>query len=73
MAPFRVSPSFVFNVRTNANKKGGVKTDPIPNLPYDSGTSNGELCNNLEGWETVEVGREIQEGGDLGTLVVNSC
>ena len=58
-------------------KGEGCKTDPIPNLPYDSGTSNGGggLCNKLEGRDTVAVGREIQEGGDLGTLVprYSSC
>ena len=30
------------------------------------------LCNNLEGWESAGSGREIQEGGDIGTPMVNS-
>ena len=30
------------------------------------------LCNNLERWEWVEGGREIQEGKDLCTIMVNS-
>ena len=31
------------------------------------------FCNNLEGWEWAKGGREIQEGGDICTLMVNSC
>ena len=30
------------------------------------------LCNNLARWEWVEGGREIQEGKDLCTIMVNS-
>ena len=31
------------------------------------------LYNNLEGWEWVRGGREIQEVGDICTPIVNSC
>ena len=31
------------------------------------------FCNNLEGWEWARGGREIQEGRDICTLMVNSC
>ena len=31
------------------------------------------LCNNLEGWVRVGAKREIKEGGDMCTLMANSC
>ena len=31
------------------------------------------LCNNLEGWERMGAGREVSEGGDIYTLMANSC
>ena len=31
------------------------------------------LCNNLEGWEWAEGGRETPEGGDTCTPMVDSC
>ena len=32
------------------------------------------LCDNLEGWGRVEGGgRVVQEGGDIGILVADSC
>ena len=31
------------------------------------------LCNNLEEWDGVGGGREIQEGGDICTPVADSC
>ena len=31
------------------------------------------LCDNLERWDGVGVGREIQEGGDICILVADSC
>ena len=31
------------------------------------------LCNNLEGWDGVGDGREVQEGGDIYILVADSC
>ena len=30
------------------------------------------ICNNLEGWDGVEGGREFQEGGDVCTPVADS-
>ena len=31
------------------------------------------LCNNLKGWDGEGDGREVQEGGDICTLMANSC
>ena len=28
------------------------------------------LCDNIEGWDGVGHGREVQEGGDIGILVI---
>ena len=36
------------------------------NLLCDAGTSNPVLCDNLEGWDGVGGGREVQEGGSGG-------
>ena len=30
------------------------------------------LCDELEGWDGVGGGREVQEGGDTGMLVADS-
>ena len=30
-------------------------------------------CNNLEGWNREGIGREVQEGGDICILMVDSC
>ena len=37
----------------------------------DTGSSN--LCDNLDGWEGVGGGREVQEGGDMCTPMADSC
>ena len=29
--------------------------------------------NNLEGWERVGSGKEVQEGGDIHTTMTDSC
>ena len=42
------------------------------NLLYVSGNSNG-LCINLEGWDGVGDGREVQKGGDICTPMADSC
>ena len=34
-------------------------------LLYDAGSSNLVLCDNQEGWDGVESGREFQELGDV--------
>ena len=51
-----------------------------PALQADSSPSEppgkpqwGLFCNNLEGWERAGGGREIQEGRDICTPMVNSC
>ena len=31
------------------------------------------LCSNLEWWEWAEGGREVREGGNICTSMVNSC
>ena len=31
------------------------------------------LCDNLEGWDGEGDGREVQEGGDLGGPMADSC
>ena len=31
------------------------------------------LCNNLEGWDGEGDGREVQEGGDIGTPMADLC
>ena len=31
------------------------------------------FCDNLEGWDGVGEGREVQEGGDLGIPMADSC
>ena len=30
------------------------------------------LCDNLEGWDEMGVGREVQEGGDIWMPMVDS-
>ena len=34
---------------------------------------NPVLCDNLEGWDGVGIGREVQEGGDICILTNDSC
>ena len=43
------------------------------NLLYDVGSSNQGLCDNLEGWDGVESGREVLEGGDIYIPMADSC
>ena len=31
------------------------------------------LCINLEGWDGAGDGREVQDGGDMGVPVADSC
>ena len=31
------------------------------------------LCDNLEGWESVGGGKEVQEGGDMCIPMADSC
>ena len=34
---------------------------------------NPVLCDNLEGWDGVGGGREVQEGGDMCMPMADSC
>ena len=53
------------------------KIDKNGNLLYDSGNYNSnyrlELYNNLERWEELGGGREVQQGGGICIPMVNSC
>ena len=31
------------------------------------------LCDNLEEWDGVRGGKEVQEGGNIGILLADSC
>ena len=31
------------------------------------------LCNNLEGWDGERGGKDVQEGGDIGIPMADSC
>ena len=31
------------------------------------------FCDNLEGWDGMRGGKEVQEGGDIGTPMTDSC
>ena len=42
-------------------------------LLYDTRSSNPMFCDNLEGWDGVGGGREVQEGGNIYTPVTDSC
>ena len=50
-----------------------VKQPASGNLLYDAGSSNLVLCDNLEGWNGVGDGREVQEGEDICTPVADPC
>ena len=43
------------------------------NLLYDAGSSNPGLCDNLQGWDGVEAGKEVQEGGAICIPMADSC
>ena len=40
------------------------------NLLYDAENPKRMLCDNLEGWDGVGGGREVQEGGDICIVIV---
>ena len=42
-------------------------------MQYGVGSSNPVLCDNLEGWDGVGGGREVQEGGGIQILMADSC
>ena len=43
------------------------------NLLYTAGSSNPVLCANIEGWDGVGDGKEVQEGGDIYIPMADSC
>ena len=43
------------------------------NLLYDAENPKRMLCDNLQGWDGVEGGREAQEGGDIYIPMADSC
>ena len=43
------------------------------NLLYDAESLNLALCGNLEGWDQVGGGREVQEKGDIDIPMADSC
>ena len=51
--------------RTETYTLSYAKLDTSGNLLSDAGSSNLELCDNLEGWDRVGDRREGQEGGDI--------
>ena len=38
-----------------------------------AGSSNLVLCNNVEGWDGVGGGREVQEGGNICIPMADPC
>ena len=47
-------------------KCNSISGSKIINYPYEDKIK-------LEGWKRVGGGREVQEGGEIGTPVANSC
>ena len=50
-----------------------VKLIASGNLLYDMGIPKSVLCDNLEGWDGEGGEREVQEGGDIGIPMADSC
>ena len=58
-----------------------IKTHTLPyveqiargNLLCDAENPKRMLCDNLEGWDGVRGGREVQEGGDICMPMADSC
>ena len=42
-------------------------------LPCVKQIANRKFCDNLEGWDGVGDGKEVQEGGDICIPVADSC
>ena len=65
------------------NGEIGIETYTLPyvkqitsgNLLYDTGSSKPVLCGNVEVWNGVGSGREVQEGGNIciPILMTDSC
>ena len=66
--------------RRRRDNQSSVETYTLPyakqvargNLLHDAGSSNLVICDNLEGWDGVGVGREVQDGGDICIPVTDS-
>ena len=43
------------------------------NLLYDTGNPKLVHCDNLEGWDGEGGGTEVQEEGDIGIPMADSC
>jgi len=43
------------------------------NLLHSTGSSNLVFCDNLEGWDGVGGGREVQKGGNTCIPMADSC
>ena len=62
------------------NGESGIETCILPyakqiangSSPYVAGSSNLVLCDNLEVWDGVGSGREVQEEGDMCIAMVDS-
>ena len=50
-----------------------VKQPARRNLLYDARNSNQVLCDNVEGWDGVEDGTEVQGGRDICIPMADSC
>ena len=48
-------------------------TQPVRIYSYDTGSSNPVPCDNLEGWDGLAGGREVQERGNIHIPMANSC
>ena len=42
-------------------------------LLRDAGSSNPVLSDNLEGWDGMGSGKEVQDGGDMCVPMADSC
>ena len=70
-------------IKTSTNIKCMERVTWKLTLPYVKQIVNRNLlclrelkeghCNNLEGWNGKGIGREVQEGGDICILMVDSC
>ena len=58
-----------------------AETDASPRVPqaasrdllHDAGSQSPGLCDNLEGWDGMDGGMEVREGGDMCTPMADSC
>ena len=50
-----------------------LKRQPVGMCCMMQGAQTLVLCDNLEGWGGEGGGREVQEGGDIGIPMADSC